>query len=94
MCPDLTPQAAPDAFPGFAALDAYRRAFRDPAARHALCEDYRAAAAQDHEHQEHHARERAAGAGWPARRSCCGARPGKGRPGPRRSRSGRDGRPA
>jgi haloacetate dehalogenase len=32
---------------GDAALDAYRLAFRDPAVRHAICEDYRAAAAED-----------------------------------------------
>ncbi|AJK50152.1 alpha/beta fold hydrolase [Burkholderia plantarii] len=36
-----------------AALDAYRRAFRDPAVRHAICEDYRAAAAEDREHDAH-----------------------------------------
>ncbi|ALK34311.1 alpha/beta fold hydrolase [Burkholderia plantarii] len=34
-------------------LDAYRRAFRDPAVRHAICEDYRAAAAEDREHDAH-----------------------------------------
>ncbi|MBN3760645.1 alpha/beta hydrolase [Burkholderia sp. Ac-20365] len=32
------------------ALDAYRTAFRNPEVRHAMCEDYRAAAAEDHEH--------------------------------------------
>ena len=32
---------------GTAALDAYRTAFRDPAVRHAICEDYRAAMAED-----------------------------------------------
>ncbi|WP_225770013.1 alpha/beta fold hydrolase [Inquilinus sp. Marseille-Q2685] len=30
-----------------AALEAYRRAFRDPAVRHAVCEDYRAALCED-----------------------------------------------
>ncbi|WP_277184253.1 alpha/beta fold hydrolase [Caballeronia sp. BR00000012568055] len=30
-----------------AALDAYRRAFRDPDVRHAMCEDYRAAVEED-----------------------------------------------
>lgn len=30
-----------------AALDAYRAAFRDPAVRHAICEDYRAAMGED-----------------------------------------------
>ena len=30
-----------------AALEAYRRAFRDPAVRHAMCEDYRAALDED-----------------------------------------------
>ncbi|AET92653.1 putative hydrolase [Burkholderia sp. YI23] len=40
------------------ALDAYRRAFRDPAVRHAMCEDYRAAA---HEDTQHDADDRAAG---------------------------------
>ncbi|MGY6254755.1 alpha/beta fold hydrolase [Paraburkholderia caledonica] len=32
------------------ALDAYRTAFRSPHARHAMCEDYRAAACEDLEH--------------------------------------------
>ncbi|SAK47551.1 hydrolase [Caballeronia fortuita] len=32
------------------ALDAYRTAFRDPRVRHAMCEDYRAAASEDIEH--------------------------------------------
>jgi len=32
------------------ALDAYRTAFRDPRVRHAMCEDYRAAASEDLEH--------------------------------------------
>lgn len=31
-------------------LEAYRAAFRDPAVRHAICEDYRAAAFEDTEH--------------------------------------------
>lgn len=31
-------------------LDAYRAAFRDPAVRHAMCEDYRAAVDEDSEH--------------------------------------------
>jgi haloacetate dehalogenase len=31
-------------------LEEYRRCFRDPAARHAMCEDYRAAASVDLEH--------------------------------------------
>jgi haloacetate dehalogenase len=39
-------------------LDAYRSAFRDPAVRHAICEDYRAAA---HEDAAHDAADRAAG---------------------------------
>lgn len=41
-----------------AALAAYKAAFGDPAVRHAICEDYRAAAAQD---LEHDAADRAAG---------------------------------
>ncbi|CAB3810027.1 alpha/beta fold hydrolase [Paraburkholderia fynbosensis] len=32
------------------ALDAYRRAFRDPDVRHAMCEDYRAAVEEDSEY--------------------------------------------
>ncbi|MGF6484628.1 alpha/beta fold hydrolase [Paraburkholderia sp. JPY419] len=32
------------------ALDAYRAAFRNPGVRHAICEDYRAAASEDLEH--------------------------------------------
>jgi len=32
------------------ALDAYRRAFRNPEVRHAMCEDYRAAVSEDLEH--------------------------------------------
>ncbi|MCC8393832.1 alpha/beta hydrolase [Paraburkholderia sp. MMS20-SJTR3] len=40
------------------ALDAYRTAFRDPHVRHAMCEDYRAAAFED---QEHDASDLAAG---------------------------------
>lgn len=32
------------------ALEAYRTAFRNPAVRHAICEDYRAAASEDLEH--------------------------------------------
>jgi len=32
------------------ALDAYRKAFRSPHVRHAICEDYRAAASEDLEH--------------------------------------------
>lgn len=39
-------------------LDAYRLAFRDPAVRHAICEDYRAAAEED---AEHDAADRSAG---------------------------------
>lgn len=39
-------------------LDAYRAAFRDPAVRHAMCEDYRAAA---HEDADHDAADRGAG---------------------------------
>jgi len=34
------------------AREAYRRAFRDPAVRHAVCEDYRAALAEDLSHDE------------------------------------------
>ena len=34
------------------ALDAYRRCMRDPATLHAMCEDYRAAATIDLEHDE------------------------------------------
>ncbi|UYB52961.1 alpha/beta hydrolase [Xanthomonas sp. AM6] len=41
-----------------AALAAYKAAFRDPAVRHAICEDYRAAV---HEDLEHDAADRAAG---------------------------------
>ncbi len=41
-----------------AVLDAYRTAFRDPAVRHAMCEDYRAAAEED---TDHDAADRAAG---------------------------------
>lgn len=41
-----------------AVLEAYRAAFRDPFVRHAMCEDYRAAA---HEDAEHDAADRAAG---------------------------------
>ncbi|EEA01157.1 alpha/beta hydrolase fold [Burkholderia sp. H160] len=40
------------------ALTAYRQAFRDPSVRHAMCEDYRAAA---HEDLENDAADRAAG---------------------------------
>jgi haloacetate dehalogenase len=56
-----------------AALDAYRAAFRRPSVRHAICEDYRAAAGED---AAHDATDRAAGrklacpvlALWPERR--------------------------
>lgn len=62
--PERLLAAAPDAFidttlarmagglDGFEprVLDAYRQAFRDPAVRHAMCEDYRSAAAEDREH--------------------------------------------
>jgi haloacetate dehalogenase len=59
------------------ALDAYRRAFRNPAVRHAMCEDYRAAAEED---VEHDAADRAAGRKlacpvrvlWPERKIAAG----------------------
>ncbi|MDE1169568.1 MAG: alpha/beta hydrolase [Pseudomonas sp.] len=70
--PETLLQANPDAFIEAAlgkmaggldnidgyALAAYKKAFRDPEVRHAMCEDYRAAAAED---TEHDAADRAAG---------------------------------
>ena len=44
-------------------VDAYRRAFREPSVRHAMCEDYRAAAEED---VDHDASDRSMDASWHA----------------------------
>lgn len=70
--------AAGDAVIEPAARDAYRAAFRDPAVRHAVCEDYRAALEEDLAHDD---ADRAAGRGlgcpvlvlWPGEAGRLGA---------------------